>query len=237
MRTALPATLLGLALLLGVATATALIAPTAPEKIEDAGPPRPLRVVEPPPYAAPGEERFADRDARPLFSSLRKPLNEPEQAAGAAAPASDFSLVGVIMGSERAVALLRLKSTSATLSAVVGGTVNGWHVARIDATSVTLRANGSEVVVALEAPGDRAPGAPLEAGSPAPAPIAPPAAPPSAAPPPTTAPPAPHVATAPAGPQPTPVAATAPAKPYHPTIAPDALKGAPRDPTTGEPTL
>ncbi len=190
-------------------------------------------------YTPPPIELFADIDARPLFSSQRKPLQDMTQANGAAAATSDFTLVGVIMGGARAVALLRSKSTSATLSAAVGDLVNGWRVTRIDATAVTLHSAGGEFVVPLDGPANRPPSAPLEpltdttpaTAAPPPAAALPPVPSPSAPVPALTAAPAPRTA------------AMAPAKPglpVHPTggtIAPEALRSAPVDPSTGQPTL
>ncbi|MEI9997224.1 MAG: hypothetical protein WDM91_21690 [Rhizomicrobium sp.] len=228
MRLAPSAGLLVLALLLAGAIAYEAIAPLEPVQVAPAPPLARPRAELPVPFVPPAEESFADLDARPLFASTRKPLNDPAQANGAASAASDFSLVGVIMGSERAVALLRIKSTASTMSAIVGGTVNGWRVARIDATTITLRANGSEVTVPLEGPADRPPSAPLPQAS---APIT--QAPAAAAPTP------PMTTGAPSATTPRPVAATpaAPAKPLRETVVPDALKGAIINPATGEPTL
>jgi hypothetical protein len=186
------------------------------------------RIAAPAAYVAPSIDLFADIDARPLFSATRQPLQDTT-ATGAVS--SDFVLVGVIMGGEHSVALLRNKSTSSTTSAAVGDVVGGWRVARIDATTVTLRSSTGEFVVPLDGPANQPPSTPL-----APVQSAPASAP--AQPPPT-----PPLTTAPqAAPSP-PIAATAPARsglptrPAKVTIAPEALRGAPIDPKTGEPTL
>jgi hypothetical protein len=231
MRLALPATLFGISLLLGAAIVYESTAPLDPVVAEIPRPnPKAVRLVMPPAYAPPPEEMFADIDARPLFSAGRKPLADPAQSGSAVAP-TDYSLAGVISDGNRSVALLRDKSASSTVSTVVGATVGGWHVTRIDPTSVTLHANGADYVLTLEGPADRPPSAPLPSASAEPA-----AAPPTVAPPSTTATTASAIITKPTAP--TPGAATAPVPPnYHPTISPEALKSAPRDPTTGEPTL
>ena len=231
MRVLLPALLLGTALTLIGAIAYESLAPLDPVIVET---PRPSSSHVPPikavAYTPPAIELFADLDARPLFTATRKPLQDPAQANGAAAPSSDFVLVGVIMGGTRAVALLRNKATSASMSAAVGDVVSGWRVARIDATTVTLHANGGDFVVPLDSPASQPASPPLVAPPP-PTPQQP--LTPAAAPPAQTAPPA-------AKPSPQTAATPTPAKPaapYHPTIDPEALKGAPIDPKTGEPTL
>ncbi len=232
MRLLVPAILFGVALTLGGALAYESFAPIDPVAVETPRLPSHQAPVAPPPvYAPPSMELFADIDSRPLFSATRTPLQDPA-AHGAAGSATDFVLAGIIQSGDRAVILLRNRSTSTTTSAVVGDLVNGWRVARIDATTVVLKANGSEVVVPLDGPANRPPSAPLE---PLPQPVPP--APVAAAPQPA------QPATQPAAPGTKPAAVNAPAKPGLPanpakgTIDPEALKGAFIDPKTGEPTL
>lgn len=248
MRLVVPGILAGAALLLGVAIVYEAVAPLDPIVIETPRiGPRPARVVAVAAYAPPAIDLFADIDARPLFSAQRQPLNDP-QATGAASAGSDFVLAGVIMSGERAVALLRNKSNATTTSAVVGDLVNGWRVAKIDPTTVTLRANGGEFVVPLDGPANRPASAPLQPiATPAPAtstPTAPPSAPAISTPPAQTAAQfpldpvvPPGASTKPPGATTTPAKPGLPARPGGGTIAPEALKGAPIDPTTGEPTL
>lgn len=234
MRLARPLTLLGASGLLCAAIVYEGFAPSDPVVIDTPTPVRRMSpLVLPPVFAPPPPDSFADIDARPLFSADRKPLADSGKPGPTGAP-TDFALTGIISGGDRAVALLRSKSLSTTTSAVVGGVVNGWRVTRIGPTSVTLNANGTDVVLALEGPADRPPSAPLEpppTNTPAaPAPVAPAAPPPPSAPLPST--PAPQAAAIPAPP----AVAPRPAPP-RPTIAPEALKGAYIDPKTGEPTL
>lgn len=239
MRLLLPGLLLGASLVLGGAIVYEAFAPLDPVTVET---PRPRRTAATTPalYTPPPVELFADIDARPLFSAQRKPLQDMTQANGAAAATSDFTLVGVITGGARAVALLRSKSTSATLSAAVGDLVNGWRVTRIDATAVTLHSAGGEFTVPLDGPANRPPSLPLQPLTDAtPATTTPP---PAATPPPVPSPSAPVPALT-AAPTPQTAAATTPAKPGLParphggTIVPEALRSAPVDPSTGEPTL
>jgi general secretion pathway protein N len=238
MRVALPFTLIGLSVLTIGAIVYETMVPLDPVTVEL--PPMPTHIAPlaaPRPFVPPPEEAYGDIDARPLFSADRKPLTDNTQI-GAVGNAADLSLVGVIMDGERAIALLRNKSTSQTESATMGGTVEGWHVAHIDATSVTLSANGNQTVVALEGPADR----PASAALPEPVQqAAPPPAAPVSQPPPLTSAPTQQASAPPAAPVGPPAPGTAtpakPAPPTHSTIAPEALKGAFRDPKTGEPTL
>lgn len=245
MRLLVPGILAGTALLLGVAILYEAVAPLDPVVIETPRiRPRPSRAVQLAAYAPPAIEAFADIDARPLFSAQRQPLNDP-QATGAASAGSDFVLAGVIMSGDRAVALLRNKSNATTTSAVVGDLVNGWRVTKIDPTTVTLRANGGEFIVPLDGPANRPASAPLQPiATPAPATSTPSAPPPTVMSPAQTAAQFPLDPVVPPGASPRPPSATTtPAKPALParpgggTISPEALKGAPIDPTTGEPTL
>ncbi len=218
------------ALALAGLIAAQVIAPLPPVAADAA--PAQVRLaptIPPPAYMPPPEEQFADIDARPLFSANRARLAEAAPAAGAAGPASDFALVGVLSDGTRSIALLRVKSTSVTASAEVGGIVNGWRVARIDPTAVTLRANGGEFVVPLDGPANRPPSQPLQPGTPDQPARTPPAAP---APTPSIAPPQPG------GDEARLLGSTTPPpKNYHPYINPEALRNAPIDPATGEPTL
>lgn len=231
MRLVVPATLAGFSLLLLGGIAYEAFAPLDPVVVDV--PPVPKHIAPAAPariYLPPPESDFADIDARPVFSAARRPLADSAQASAALSASSDFVLVGVIMDTDRAVALIRSKSLGITTSAVLGDPVNGWHVVKIEPTAVTLRANGNDAVVALAGPAAGAPSAPL---------LRPVVSPPATD---TTAPPAGMTtpALAPptlAKPGPATAAAAPPPKPGHPTISPDALKGAPIDPTTGEPTL
>lgn len=250
MRLLVPAVLLGVSLTLGAAIGYEAAAPLDPVTIETphlrthGTPPAPT------PYVAPPEELFADIDARPLFSSQRQPLQDMTQTGPASVASSDFVLAGVIMGSERAVALLRSKSTSATMSALVGDVVNGWRVAKIDATTVTLRGAGGEFVVPLDSPANQPASPPLQSAQPqlapaaaAPSPAAAPAAAHSSAQTAAEFPLDPIVSGSPKPPGAPPTQGAAPANPTkpppagHQSISPEALKGAPIDPSTGEPTL
>src|SRR3569832_111222 len=229
MRLALPATLAGMSLLLLGGIAYESLAPLAPVGVEVPRVPKTIAPTTPAPvFVPPPESDYADIDARPVFSSARKPLADTTQAAAATA-SSDFTLAGGVMDSNRAVALIRSRSTNTTTSAVLGDTVAGWRVVKIDAPTVTLPAGSGDAVISMEGPAARPAGMPLPA-TPVTTPAATPAAPPQAAPSTAAAVPALAPATPPPAPAPHPpgTPAAPSAKPgYHPYINPEALKGAP----------
>jgi len=247
MKLAVPAALLGLSTALGLGSAYELARPLDPVVVETSA----LgshHVAAPPPasYSPPVEAQFTDINSRPLFLSGRKPIVDTIQTSAAMAATSDFSLVGVIMGESHAIALIHSKSAASTTSAALGDMVSGWRVSKIDATTVTLRANGEEFILQLNGPAGAPPSAPLPPLSPGPQAVPTPA---PATPPPVAADAQPAALASPATIPPLKTgAATAPGaitppKPGAPatgnggTIAPDALKGAPIDPATGQPTL
>jgi hypothetical protein len=240
------ATLLTIAVVLAGTAVYELSAPLDPVSVDPApAARRALRPVVRLAFVPPPESSFADIDARPLFSAGRKPLEDTALAGGSASAASDLTLVGVIVDGEHSIALFRSKSTAQSSSAALGAIVNGWRVARIDPTSVTLRSGSGDVVLSLEGPSDRPPSAPLPSLSSTQTTqsdwsVAPSTSGAGAASPPAPTP----VLTSPSmavGSPPRPPPAVAPAMPARSasagTIAPEALKGAPRDPKTGEPTL
>ena len=251
MKLALPGSLLALAALLVAATGYELLAPLGPVTVE---PPRApvLRAATPVAQVAPPSiDLFADIDARPLFSPQRAPL--PDRLAGSASGSpSDLVLIGVMIGGEKPIALFKSAGASTTTTATVGDMVGGWRVVDIAPTRVGLRGASGLIEIPLASPGSQTPSAPLPAPTseepaeaPTPAPAAPatlPAAPSASAPQVQAhaAPPAkpPSLATVSA-----PDAVTVLAKPAlqarsaNGTIAPEALKGAPINPKTGEPTL
>jgi hypothetical protein len=248
MKLVVPGALLGLSLTLGMAGVYELAAPLDPVNVEkpDLAAHR-MPVAPPASFVPPAEDRFADINNRPLFIASRKPLADIVQANAATTATSDFSLVGVIMGGARAIALIHSKSASSTTSAALGDAVNGWRVARIDATTVTLRAGGNDFVLPLNGPTSGPPSAPLpplgavpQTTSPASTPATTAAATPALAagtPPPTAATPPIKISPTTATASVTPPKPATPANAGEGTITPEALRGAPIDPATGQPTL
>ena len=244
MKIALPASLFALSACLAVAIAYELAAPLEPVGIDAPRTPV-LRGDGPqaPAYAPPSIDQFADIDARPVFNPTRKPLADVGSAASASGSPSDLSLVGVMISADRSVALLKSKTTSITTSVAVGDIMNGWRVVRIDPTKVSLRGAGGMVDVPLATPGSQSPSAPLPAVtqttlSPAMAATSAPVAPASQLPAAVAAAAAPKpVAAGSATMSATSPKPALPVRPGDGSIAAEALKGAPRDPRTGEPTL
>jgi hypothetical protein len=253
MKLALPGSLLALAALLVAATGYELLAPLGPITVEAPRAPV-LRATTPVAQVAPPSiELFADIDARPLFSPQRAPL--PDRLAGSASGSpSDLVLIGVMIGGEKPIALFKSAGTSTTTTATVGDMVGGWRVVDIAPTRVGLRGASGLIEIPLASLGSQTPSAPLpaptsdEQAEPAPAAPAAPAALPAASSPSASAPQVQVHAAPPAKPSSlatvsAPVAVTVSAKPAlqarsaNGTIAPEALKGAPVNPKTGEPTL
>lgn len=216
-----PLALLGLCAMLAIAIAYELFAPLRPVAV-DANARRiafaaPSRLVPPP------EENFAEIDARPVFNPARTPVPDLAQSGNAEGSPLDLLLEGVILAPDRSIAVLKDKNTSQTVSVAVGAFIDGWRVEAIDKSEVSLASANGRFALPLSNP---------TAGV---TPVTPP-------PQPTTSP-QPLLVSSP----PTITAATPAAKEQgkpgllmptaHGNIAPEALKGAPVDPSTGEPTL
>jgi hypothetical protein len=251
MKLALPASLLALAAVLIAATSYELLAPLGPVTIEAARTPVLRRAAPVAQLAPPSIDLFADIDARPLFNPKRVPLPDAGLPGTGSGSASDLTLIGVMIGGDKPIALFKSRSTSSSTSATIGDIVAGMRVVQIAPTMVALRGSSGVVDVQLASLGSQAPSAPLPV--PAAASSSEPATSHSSSTPTPSAlagllnlplaaaapgKPAAAVATAPAPPP-----VTAPAKPALPapsgngTIAAEALKGAPINPKTGEPTL
>jgi hypothetical protein len=261
MKLALPGSLLGVSVVLAAAIGYELLAPLGPTTIDAQRAPvlRPAAPISQ--VAPPSIDLFADIDARPLFNPRRTPLPDSGLPGSASGSTSDLTLIGVMIGGDKPIALLKSASASTTTSATIGDIVAGLRVVQIAPTQVSLRGASGLVVIPLANLGSQAPSAPLpapvaanttatpapsqsETGSPPPAAVPPPqaAAKPAAAP-------AIVQAAAPAAKPATPIVAATPpavtvsAKPGLPavsangTISAEALKGAPIDPKTGQPTL
>ncbi len=246
MRLLLPAALFFGCVLLASASVYELSAPLEAEATDAAT--EPLSVPPLPkiaPFVAPPAALYSDVDARPLFAADRKPLPDDGLDTKPTANVSDFSVVGILTGGARAIALLRSRD-GATTSVAVGDLLGGWRVTVIAPTSITLKSNGSESVLGLSAPSNAPPSQPLPAISAEPAETAPSAAaPPASATAPATGAPSPAAASPVAGKPSAPPRARPPilGNAQHPaphkidpTISPDA-GGFTYDPQTGEPTL
>ena len=142
--------LAGLCSLLAVSLAYAYVSTPAPPDIPvmrwpGAASAAPLPLAPP----LPPVETFAAVDARPLFNPARKPVQPKPTAQAAAALPTDVTLVGVIMGGDRRVALLHTAGANYSTSVQIGATVNGWQVFEIDADRVVLKSGDSSYIVPL----------------------------------------------------------------------------------------
>jgi hypothetical protein len=97
-----------------------------------------------PPLAA-----FAAIDARPLFNPERKALPPPPPPGAGPAPPTQFSLIGVIIDSDRRLALLKSPSLAVEDSVTVGQTVDGWTVTAVEPDHVVLHAGTSDFTLGL----------------------------------------------------------------------------------------
>ncbi len=93
---------------------------------------------------------------RPLFEPSRQPTGgaapplpqtvaTPSAPAAVEADAAGYRLVGVIVSDERTTALLTVPGSTATLRLEAGDTLEGWKVAAIKLSHVTLERQGRRV--------------------------------------------------------------------------------------------
>jgi general secretion pathway protein N len=104
----------------------------------------------------PLEELRATRE-RPLFSPRRRPdeqvVTQVDEPVVQEAPGSvPFDLTGVVIGEDRAVAILHNRDTQETVHLRQGETADIWSVAEIAQRHVVLRSEGKEVRLQLFEP-------------------------------------------------------------------------------------
>lgn len=104
----------------------------------------------------PMEELQATRE-RPLFSPRRRPdeevVTQVDEPVVQEAPESvPFDLTGVVIGEDRAVAILHNRDTQETVHLRQGETADVWSVAEIAQRHVVLRSEGKEVRLQLFEP-------------------------------------------------------------------------------------
>jgi hypothetical protein len=152
MNTLVPGSLLAMSLLLGVGLVYEAVAPVDAIEIDEVKVnPRPVAAFLPPDYTPPPEQDFAAINARSLFVPSRQPVSEPPGGGGggtAAAP-PNVTLIGVILGQPKSVAILKVADSPASVTATVGQTVAGWQVTRIEAGGVVFHANSTDYEVRL----------------------------------------------------------------------------------------
>ena len=90
----------------------------------------------------PSRGALADYDQRPLFSPNRRPPVQEEEVR--LIPPPTFDVVGVTISGSRGVAVLQLANNT-QMRARVGDEVEGWSVANIGKTGVSMQ-HGADVV-------------------------------------------------------------------------------------------
>jgi hypothetical protein len=110
-------------------------------------------VILQPGFVAQPIETFSAIDERPLFNSLRKPVQSPEQttAVSGPPPAPSASLVGVIIDGKQRLALLRSPNSAFALSFGIGSTLDGWQISEIDPDRIKLRSGTFDHEIDLNA--------------------------------------------------------------------------------------
>jgi general secretion pathway protein N len=108
-------------------------------------------------FAMPPLDELQATRERPLFSPRRRPdeqvVTETETPVTQAAPESaPFDLTGIVMGEDRAVAILHNRETQETVHLRQGETAQAWSVAEIAQRHVVLRSEDKQVRLQLFEP-------------------------------------------------------------------------------------
>lgn len=110
-------------------------------------------------FDMPALSRYADIEARPLFSPTRRPPppdQEPTVEEDEPAPVSrDLVLRGVATAGTDRVALIEERASRELVRATEGQSVGGWRVTSIEEQAVELEGRGGQLVLELEQ--DRSP--------------------------------------------------------------------------------
>ncbi|HEY1707117.1 MAG TPA: hypothetical protein VGG10_02550 [Rhizomicrobium sp.] len=143
-------TLLVVASLLGAILVYQMIAPVAPIVIGPAKAAiRPEAPFALPTYQPPAKQDFAIINMVPAFDPNRQPVAEPLEAVTTTQQPPDVSLLGVIIGPEKSMALLRSENETIPSSVTVGQIVEGWRLIRIEPGFVVFHANASDYTVRI----------------------------------------------------------------------------------------
>lgn len=108
-------------------------------------------------FAMPSMDELRATRERPLFSPRRRPdeqvVTQVDEPVVQEAPESvPFDLTGVVIGEDRAVAILHNRDTQETVHLRQGETADVWSVAEIAQRHVVLRSEGKEVRLQLFEP-------------------------------------------------------------------------------------
>ena len=106
-------------------------------------------------FVMPSMDELRATRERPLFSPRRRPdeqvVTQVDEPVVQEAPESvPFDLTGVVIGEDRAVAILHNRDTQETVHLRQGETADVWSVAEIAQRHVVLRSEGKEVRLQLE---------------------------------------------------------------------------------------
>lgn len=103
----------------------------------------------------PPREAFTEYATRPLFVVSRRPSPPPPAAPPAAKPpappppsppaipASNFVLMGIIVGAGAKVAVVKPPNAPAVVDVVEGQTINGWQITQILADRVIMKSSAT----------------------------------------------------------------------------------------------
>jgi len=162
-----PGSLLVVAAALAAALVYQATAPAASiETSQAAAAPRVIPATAPlPHYDPPPQNAFAMINARPLFSPSRAPVVEAAETGTTSRQPPDVSLVGVAIGADKSVALLKSPNAQTAVSAVLGQAIDGWRLVRIEPDKVVFAANGTEYTVKIRAAAGTTPLSPPAATS------------------------------------------------------------------------
>lgn len=102
-------------------------------------------------FVAPPAGEFAEIDERPVFSPQRKPMGSQlsdVDMSQTGAP-SNLTLVGIIMGPDKRIAVLKAAGSATAQNVSVGGMIEGWRVTRIESSYIVLHQDLSDQDVKL----------------------------------------------------------------------------------------
>lgn len=105
-------------------------------------------------------EELTEAVARPLFSPTRRPaIGESVEGTGGSIGAmdADYALVGVVLGTDRHVALIRDMTGGTTLRVRTGDVFGGWTVDAVADGAVTIRRGSESRTLTVFAPLEGAP--------------------------------------------------------------------------------
>ena len=97
------------------------------------------------PFIAPLIRQFSEIDERSVFNPTREPVFSAVTAGdmGAGTP-SDFALVGIIMGAERRIAVVKTPGAASAQNLAVGDTINAWRVTRIEPDYIVVQGGAGD---------------------------------------------------------------------------------------------